>query len=70
MFEKIEVDEENFVDPQITETNMVHYLGMVEDKANSILKVCCSFLMHGTFSKRLKEANFLSFIYVLYLEIL
>lgn len=38
IYEKIEVDEDSFVDPTVTESNMVHYLGVVEQQANSILK--------------------------------
>jgi len=38
IYDKIEVDEDNFVDPTVTESNMVHYLGVVEQQANVILK--------------------------------
>ena len=38
IYEKIEVDEDSFVDPTVTESNMVHYLGVVEQQANTILK--------------------------------
>mmetsp|Transcript_8636 Transcript_8636/g.14637 ORF Transcript_8636/g.14637 Transcript_8636/m.14637 type:complete len:572 (+) Transcript_8636:72-1787(+) len=38
IYDKIEVDEDSFVDPTVTESNMVYYLGVVEQQANSILK--------------------------------
>lgn len=38
IYDKIEVDEDSFVDPTVTESNMVYYLGVVEQQANTILK--------------------------------
>jgi len=38
IYEKLEVDEDSFVDPTVTESNMVHYLGVVEQQANRILR--------------------------------
>jgi hypothetical protein len=38
IYDKIEVDEDSFVDPTVTESNMVYYLGVVEQQANNILK--------------------------------
>ena len=38
IYDKIEVDEDSFVDPTVTESNMVYYLGVVEQQANKILR--------------------------------
>lgn len=38
IYEKLEIDDDNFNDPLITESNMVHYLGVIEQRANEILK--------------------------------
>ena len=38
IYDKIEVDEDSFVDPTVTESNMVYYLGVVEQQATTILK--------------------------------
>jgi hypothetical protein len=38
IYERLEIDEDNFSDPVVTESNMVHYLGLVEQKANAILR--------------------------------
>jgi len=37
IFEKLDVDEEGFGDPVVTESNMVHYLGLIEQTANGMI---------------------------------
>ena len=37
IFEKLQVDESGMQDPTVTESNMVHYLGQVEQKANALI---------------------------------
>lgn len=38
IYEKLDIDEDGFGDPNVTESNMTHYLALVEQKANSLLK--------------------------------
>lgn len=38
IYDKIEVEDDSFADPTVTESNMVYYLGIVEQHANKILK--------------------------------
>jgi uncharacterized phage infection (PIP) family protein YhgE len=38
IYEKLGVDEDGFGEPLVTESNMVHYLGLIEQKANQILQ--------------------------------
>lgn len=37
IYEKLDVEDDTFTDPQITDSNMVHYLGVVEQKTNEVL---------------------------------
>lgn len=38
IYERLEIDVDNFNDPIVTESNMVYYLGLVEQKSNEILR--------------------------------
>jgi hypothetical protein len=38
IYEKFDVDEDGFGDPLVTESNMVHYLGQIEQKTNQLLQ--------------------------------
>jgi hypothetical protein len=38
IYEKFDVHEDGFGDPLVTESNMVHYLGQIEQKANQLLQ--------------------------------
>jgi hypothetical protein len=42
IFEKLGADEMGVSDPSVTESNMVHYLGQVEQKANSMINAYAS----------------------------